>query len=487
MPDKVGDGFDGFSDIENGASEESDTCSSDGDGFKSGPIYGGVRKDLFQSREVFVWPPLDRSRFIYRKRRCCCIPMWMIMWGFPMCFAGFGFFLQNFQLRLGTYYYVHTIVQRDLRQAEELEILKKAQNDGRSDPIHAHDHQDEHDVFKPIHNVSAIHMSFGKAADDVAFGALHDQVVTWLGAYTYVKLSVLDFLAILFPMFFGLLVVTTDNLYSFTRICFCFFCLAVGKGLFSWITTIPDSSGWKTCQTRLAHSVYSVEWFEQERSVWEILFMDPRSRLCADMMWSGHTYFVTLFALGLHEATRIALRTRSADSRVMVECLVAGVAFVQQGVEIYFVLKSRFHYTSDVVMAVIMTYLLYTNTTIAFATSWWVTPSKEHIHSLQLEQEQATHHDTGVDNRWVEALRPPGMISLGCCFCCSWSQQWIYSRNELCSIIKTAQQSQFERNRHNRHFALPREIRTQIKHYEMKMLHSNSVGTGYFESNEDSD
>eukprot|EP00930_Biecheleria_cincta_P027339 TRINITY_DN19210_c0_g2_i2.p1 TRINITY_DN19210_c0_g2~~TRINITY_DN19210_c0_g2_i2.p1 ORF type:complete len:314 (+),score=46.82 TRINITY_DN19210_c0_g2_i2:214-1155(+) len=219
-----------------------------------------------------------------------------------------------------------------------------------------------------------------------------------------------------------------DSALTWTRVMLCFSVLAIGKGLFGWITVEPDSKGWTGCRARLAPGKYPVEWYAEQRSLWELLMMDPTSRLCADMMYSGHTYFVAIFALGLHENVRKAFRLHNWWVRLGFETLVTLAWIFQQGFEVYFVLKSRFHYSADVVMATFLAYILYTNGMIAAVAKWWTSPSHARIHAFLKEEP-----DLGVNSQWVEAMQPRATISPGCC-CCD-GQEYLYSRRQLMQIM----------------------------------------------------
>jgi len=214
-----------------------------------------------------------------------------------------------------------------------------------------------------------------------------------------------------------------------------FFVLAAGKGLFGWLTVEPDSNGWQVCYNRLHASKYPVEWYAQERSTLDILMMDPRSRLCADMMWSGHTYFVCIFAFGLWECTHTALRYYETKNRLAFEFLVVAGATFQQSVEIYFVLKSRFHYTSDVVMALFVTYLLYSNGTIAVTAMWW-------LHTGNYKKAASGLQEPGEDKSpWVNTMHSVGSVSVGCCCFGQESMHQIYSRDQLTYIMALAKKA----------------------------------------------
>jgi hypothetical protein len=337
--------------------------------------------------------------------------MWMVLWAVPCFLAGCGFLLQNFQLHIGTYNYVHKMLQYDLVRAQ---------------------------VRQPANYTEYIPLTIGKTSQNVSFGSLADPVTSALGEYQHVDISSLDMLAALFPFLFGVLAVAMDKPYVWARIMVCFFVLSTGKGLFGWITVVPDSNGWQACKARLAPGSYPVEWYAQQRSVMELLLMDPLSRLCADMMWSGHTYFVAIFAFGLHECVRHSMRSALAWHRILVESLVASAAILQQTIEVYFVLRSRFHYTSDVVMAIFVTYLLYTNSSIAVLAAWWTKPGASDTEELL---DEFSKKGVRTNSKWLRnGLGSEGSISLGCC-CCASSFQWIYSPQDIQEIVRDLEEA----------------------------------------------
>merc|ERR1719460_1407437 len=85
------------------------------------------------------------------------------------------------------------------------------------------------------------------------------------------------------------------------------------KGSMDAMTTLPDSSGWKVCDGRLNDE--GMQWLSEEHALWEFFILDywwfwrhhSLLRYCSDMMFSGHTFVVTLFALGCYEQLRIVL------------------------------------------------------------------------------------------------------------------------------------------------------------------------------------
>lgn len=191
------------------------------------------------------------------------------------------------------------------------------------------------------------------------------------------------------------------------------------------------------------------------------------------MMWSGHTYFVAIFAFGLHECVRRALCSASATKRILVESLVASAAILQQTVEVYFVLKSRFHYTSDVVMAIFVTYLLFTNSTVAVLANWWARPGKDELKALHERLSKDKH---ATESKWLQnGLKSEGSISLGCC-CCSMSRQFIYSPKDIHDIVDDIELAT-EHLKPGHPLKMDNETKGFLTDM-MGMLHKDSLGCG---------
>lgn len=353
--------------------------------------------DVDYAEPIFRFPQKSRLYYGYQ--------WWLLKWALPLFLAASGFLMQNFQLHIGTYYYVHEMMQLNFTV----------------------------NLNETSHMVAnRIPLTIGQVSNHVFSGSLHDTGSRWLGPYKAVDIHVLDFVAVLIPLVFVLVTVGTDDLFVWTRVMIVFFVLAVGKGFLSWITVVPDSSGWQGCRDRLAHNAHTVDWYASKHSLLDLLLMDPRERVCADMMWSGHTYFVTLFGLGLHESTRISLRRTEAWKRILCEAVVASFAIAQQTVEIYFVIRSRFHYSSDVVLAILVTYLLFTNNTIAFVTAKWSAPSRQYLNKHPKRSE-------------LHSFVAPTAVSLGCC-CCTWSQQYIWDQDSMLELMDAVRYSDIDVN-----------------------------------------
>merc|ERR1711865_1291295 len=125
-------------------------------------------------------------------------------------------------LHFGTYYYVHSMVLWE--ETYTVRNVSAASN-------------------------STVNFSFGVRPDDISFGSLQDPLSEYIG-YQPVDISTLDAVAAFFPMLFGLLSFAMDDLTCWTKVLLCNSLLALGKGVFGWITVVPDSAGWARCRER---------------------------------------------------------------------------------------------------------------------------------------------------------------------------------------------------------------------------------------------
>jgi len=212
-------------------------------------------------------------------------------------------------------------------------------------------------------------------AHALSFVSLNDPLHSYLG-FQQVDIGFLDMIAAAFPALLCLLAVLMDELGVWTKVMLCSTLLALGKGVFGLMTTVPDSKGWLECQKRLDGG--GLEWMEQSHGLMEFMSMEAfgvdghRLRWCADMMYSGHTYFTTLYALGLYELSFYFTREWPRWWRMFALFVVMAITMGEQIVEVYFVLLNRFHYTMDVVMAILLTFLFFSNSAIAEFTKKWV-------------------------------------------------------------------------------------------------------------------
>jgi len=236
-----------------------------------------------------------------------------------------------------------------------------------------------------------------------------------------------------------------------------------------------------------------MKWMRQNHKFSDMLTIDffwiyehhTPLRYCADMMFSGHTFVVTLFALGTYEMIRAFRLENFGDAyankawlKMSALSIFASLIVAEQFVEIYYVERSHFHYSMDVFMAIVLTFLIYTNGVISvFAKRWatwgflalvreeWIKKDKSIIRgALNVfrgngqgqGQGQGDIEDKGPDNKDVwkqtegELSTDPmkdnwalwnsrGDIFIPpCCipFCCFSGREHVYSDEGIMDIIK---------------------------------------------------
>jgi hypothetical protein len=221
---------------------------------------------------------------------------------------------------------------------------------------------------------------------------LEDPLEGYLG-WTKIDMHLLDRVSAFLPLTWGLATVLTADLQLWTKMLFVNAFLALGKGLFSIFTVVPDSIGWQQCKARLKpenlrflrEKVPPPEKAGFLATAWALFRMEvagkdgdllngvgPGMRWCADMLYSGHTYFTCLYALGLVELVWCKTRHWQRRWHYTALTVVSLLAVGEQVLEVAMVIENRFHYTMDVMMAILLTFLFYTNSTIIISAKSWV-------------------------------------------------------------------------------------------------------------------
>lgn len=177
------------------------------------------------------------------------------------------------------------------------------------------------------------------------------------------------------------------------------------KGIMDLVTDIPDSAGWAKCERRLGQHVVqfmlrmrnlkSDEFYKQffrlemlgvepdggRKSIWKIfLHLGGGVRYCSDMSISGHTFTVCLAILALIDLTRkVTMNLAPLWSNCITStATVFGTAFVL--VEGGTILHDHFHYTIDILFALLIVWLIYTNAGMALLVHkfiMWLQPDDE--------------------------------------------------------------------------------------------------------------
>ncbi|CAK9014950.1 Uncharacterized protein SCF082_LOCUS12545 [Durusdinium trenchii] len=292
-----------------------------------------------------------------------------VKWILPFILVGVSSLICMWLLHIATFYYVKGILR--------FEAAFKPNPDYKEDASTQH------------------FFSAGLTPDSVSYGSLQDPIEAQLG-FKDVPLKALDAVALVFPFLWFCAVLYLQDVQAWTKVLLCHSVLAVGKGIFGATTIIPDSIGWANCKKRLGPA--GLAYFQNEvpdptqHGLWTmcmaILGVELRGpsqdrigsgmRFCADMIYSGHTYFTILYILALCDllrralgdpSTRLYVETKWKRKAILVSVYLACIA--QQGIEIFLVMSNRFHYTTDVVLAVLLTFLWYTSAPVCIAAKWW--------------------------------------------------------------------------------------------------------------------
>ena len=79
------------------------------------------------------------------------------------------------------------------------------------------------------------------------------------------------------------------------------------------------------------------------------------------MVYSGHTFVTCLFALALYDLMRKLTLLMPKGRGQVVRALMAFFLTSLVLVEVVLIILNNFHYTIDVVLAILLTFLFYTN------------------------------------------------------------------------------------------------------------------------------
>jgi len=278
-----------------------------------------------------------------------------------------SFFFQNVCLHIATYYYVMW--------------MHRLESDLKAEP-----HPD----------VTAEDLSAR-----IETGALHDAVHDYLGRED-INMQTLDMMSACLPAIWLVLVFKFKDWRLWTKCCICGSLLAIGKGVLAVMTVVPDSTGWEGCKARLraVDGTEGYKYFLQGggpdgsinfevsilHSISDILHLEifgilegegnRHLRYCADMIYSGHTYFATLFAVGIYDFVHTWTREHFPPpgfmkQRFAVRFLIGACLAGYVCMDVYCILLNRFHYSIDCVLAIWMVMLMYTNSAITMATDFW--------------------------------------------------------------------------------------------------------------------
>eukprot|EP00746_Dinoflagellata_sp_MGD_P069440 gnl/MRDRNA2_/MRDRNA2_28442_c0_seq1.p1 gnl/MRDRNA2_/MRDRNA2_28442_c0~~gnl/MRDRNA2_/MRDRNA2_28442_c0_seq1.p1 ORF type:complete len:401 (-),score=51.28 gnl/MRDRNA2_/MRDRNA2_28442_c0_seq1:216-1418(-) len=295
-------------------------------------------------------------------------------WVVPAAWLVFSFFCQSVCLHVGTYYYVMW-----------MERLRDRLDDAQPESAALRQLQERLDETNPE---SAAALRQLDIAEDLSTslrnGALHDVVADLLGRQP-VPTAAMDAICALIPAAWAVLALHQRDLHVWSKCLFCAGLLAHGKGFLAWITVVPDSIGWEGCKARLGEE--GVDYFRKLGNLnfedhffssWASIvqlevvgFNGHRLRFCGDMVYSGHTYFVGLFAVGLYDLVKKITQDHKQRKQFLIRCVASVSLTAIVILEGCMLLANRFHYSIDVLIALWAVFLLYTNAAIAIVIEWW--------------------------------------------------------------------------------------------------------------------
>lgn len=236
------------------------------------------------------------------------------------------------------------------------------------------------------------------------------------------------------------------DLRLWAKVFFCSGTLFVWKGLLDYITTLPDSIGWQQCEARLKPE--GVQFFKELHSLpfgkfltrfaeMEMFGIDVgggKSRMwpvryCGDMILSGHTSVMFLYLLASMDLCRrltlLFENTEAPGKSIALRTLLSLFVLCCVSADLYLIVINHFHYTVDVVLAVMLTLLIYTNAGMAIFTDWYVEVFE---HGTEDSQRHTSDHGT----IWIPEF---------CIPCCCFSGYYEVRQMETAAVIERQRQN----------------------------------------------
>jgi hypothetical protein len=293
-----------------------------------------IYKHLEASHEVFQFKPEYKTSLSVKLR--------YILFPMVVFFLSFGF--QSFMLHITTHYYIYYM-----------------------------DHEEGDNERK--RNGGELLDVFGNLVGELAKKKLSDQGAVSEGKLEF-PIIVLDATAAI-PLVFCMLAYAFSfqnksfNIGLWNKTFIVASLMAIIKGVFDAVTIMPDSTGWKNCKTRLTKTgLQSLRDLDFLHAFWSSLITQlleeirgsengRRVRYCADMMVSGHTYFACLFSLSAYKQIAFSTLISKTGWNRIIRHAVFAICLVCMFFEVALVAAARFHYTVDMLGAILLVFLLF--------------------------------------------------------------------------------------------------------------------------------
>mmetsp|Transcript_5174 Transcript_5174/g.15196 ORF Transcript_5174/g.15196 Transcript_5174/m.15196 type:complete len:732 (-) Transcript_5174:110-2305(-) len=275
----------------------------------------------------------------------------VLQWGCPLLGVLLSICAQALSARLATVYYI--------RYMHQVEVMSErcSKRDDMGDPL--------------SQKWVDAHLNYPQK--------LQDLVAAWIQDPLELPHFVWDLTLVPLPLLCVCLILWKGDAYMWAKVTICFALLNFGRAVCHVATVVPDSQGWQACKDRItnfgAHP-HGVEEMSQVDVHWRTATFRSMGRLveaeatgmryCGDMVYSGQTFIILLFALGLCEV----LRRNWPDARWVLRLAVA-ISFPFAAIASMAALAARYHYTLDVILATALTFLLYDSSILASGCAWW--------------------------------------------------------------------------------------------------------------------
>lgn len=202
-----------------------------------------------------------------------------------------------------------------------------------------------------------------------------------------VPLIALDFIATFGMVGFFISAAICRDVRLWAKVWFTCCLLFILKGFIDYVTVMPDSASWPQCQARLTPTglAYLQELGTMHGSAFWSKFLSmeftgipaPNGkrlfpvRYCGDMQVSGHTFNLVVFFLGFVESVLKKAHKDIPHRAKLIGMVAYFIMVVAMLVEAYMILSKHFHYSADILSAILFAFLIYTNPVMTmFAKSW---------------------------------------------------------------------------------------------------------------------
>jgi len=171
------------------------------------------------------------------------------------------------------------------------------------------------------------------------------------------------------------------------------------KGFLAWSTVAPDAEGWEACRQRLGE--HGLKYYRRRAGntllekdidlaemLYDILLLvvcglfmpgeELRTHFCGDTMFSSTVGLCVIITLGLQEAVGRLTELLDPTMRLAVQTLVRSLLAFLLLCNIMLPVLHQYHYSADVLVALLLGHLVYGNPAISMAAQRWAAMAQDH-------------------------------------------------------------------------------------------------------------